>query len=147
MVFGNRKPKKIGRSYKSGNMENTKHKTCNRKIVQPSENRSGNNVSNESIDRLSEYDTEESKSRASCMAKHRYMKKLKETILDKKLSVKEQGQALKIVLTHPDLNDVVKEAELSIKSSFDDVAIHSGSQLKRIMNFARSKKYERKSER
>ena len=58
-------------------------------IVQPSEKSSENNVPNHSIDRSSESETEERKSRASCMAKHRHMTKLKETILDNKLSVAE----------------------------------------------------------
>ena len=47
---------------------------------------------------------------------------------------------MKIILTHPDLEDVVKEAGILIKSSFDNVAVHNGSQLKQMMTFARTTK-------
>ena len=70
------------------------------------------------------------------MAKSREIKKMKNVILNPILTSEQQSLTLHSVLKDPGLSSIIKNASISISSSYENVAKFHVNQAKKILTFA-----------
>ena len=127
----------IGRQFKSGHDKNKKNKTSNRLIVTPSQARNHESPTMISIENENESVSPSPKTKKPYTKIYRISDKIKDAILNNNLSNTDRVHALKKVLTHNDLKEIIQEAGIIFnQSDSNNVAAYHFNQIKRLISYA-----------